>query len=196
MEQLSILWDSFESTLRYTLIQTLRITKTTKTLCVSIKGCAPAGRRGWWRMRCFASHRHYSFTRRSSFVGSWCWHKGKPRSFLALKATIEVIIRIHFLKTSGTYSTILHGGGHGNTEICHWLLFTSFVVAVMQGLYLFLYNKSVFVCSLIQTLGLSGAPILCFRLKNYYLFSITFFLHQSAVILLGMFWVTHWRSQE
>ena len=36
MEQLSILQDSLESTLRYTLIQTLGITKTTKTLCVSI----------------------------------------------------------------------------------------------------------------------------------------------------------------
>jgi len=60
------------------------------------------------------------------------------------------MIRIHALNTSGTYSTILHGGGHGVTEVCHYLLLTSFVAVacfVMQGVYLFLYNKGVFVFS-------------------------------------------------
>ena len=88
------------------------ITKTKKTLCTSVKGCAPAGRRRWWLMRCFASHRHHSFTRWSSFVGSWYWHKGKPRSFLSLKTACR--------------SNYSH---------------------VMQGFYLFLYNKGIFVFS-------------------------------------------------
>ena len=53
-------------------------TKNNKTLCAGAKGLGPLPFVGWGLARGWASPRPHPTKGRSSSVGSWPWHKGKP----------------------------------------------------------------------------------------------------------------------